>query len=464
LPTCTAAEHDPYLARLVRRRLAVHGLPLVDMDVRVGDELADESGEPDVIVTQVPYTPGEDRSAEDVLDILDDVSLRLRPGCTGVVLGPSDALIGELPYSEAERRRATLLKDGMVEAVIRLPGGVVPFRSGYQTALWVMTSARDSPWAGRVLLADISDRELTEDVASALAEDVVTWRRDGYDPDAHTRSFGVQVLVGDLVGYPPKPLTAPRPRSVRTAPVEAEERLERALSLEFGLNRIAAHATAVRQPIRGNLVADVRPRPAIASIGRLAKGGGPVPERCLTVLKGTRIEPGDVCGDGHHAVLGPNEVLGLRRARHRMIDRAVLASRYPHARLTEPGDVLVTTVPSFGALVDQDGFAVAEFPVRVLRIVGAGRAVLTPRVLAALLNVGGPASRPGGAVRAAPRMEDHQVPLLAPGDVARLDVLLAEMAARRDSAQREIDMLDEFCTIIMAGLGDGTLSITGEAT
>jgi len=147
-----------------------------------------------------------------------------------------------------------------------------------------------------------------------------------------------------------------------------------------------------------------------------------------------------------------------------MIDRAVLASRYPHARLTEPGDVLVTTIPGFGALVDRDGFAVVEFPVRVLRIVGTGRARLTPRVLAALLNVGSQAARPGGAVRAAQRLEDHQIPLLAPGEVARLDVLLAEVATRRDSAQREIDLLDEFCTIITAGLGDGTLSITGEVT
>jgi hypothetical protein len=464
-PTCTAAENDPYLARLLRRRLATHGLPLVDMDVRVGDELADESGEPDVIVTQIPYTPGEERSAEDALDVLDDVSMRLRPGCTAVVLGPSDALVGELPpYSEAERRRAAILKDGMVEAVIRLPGGMVPFRSGYESALWVMTSARDSPWAGRVLLADVSDRELTEDVASTLAEDVVTWRREGYDPDAHTRAFGVQVLVGDLVAHPPKPLTARRPRSIRTAPAEAADRLAHVLSLETELDRVAAHATAVRPPIRVSLAADVRPRPAIASIGGLARGGGPVHGRHLTVLSGMRLDPGDINPDGHHAVLGPDEVLGLRSPGHRTVDRAVLATRYPRARLTEPGDVLVTTVPVFGALVDQDGFGVTEFPVRALRIVGAGRAVLTPRVLAAMLNSGNQAARPGGAVRATRRMEDHQVPLLPPDEVARLDVLLAEVGARRDSAQREIDLLDEFCAIITVGLGDGTLSITGAVT
>jgi hypothetical protein len=88
-PTCVAAERDPYLARLTRRRLAVHGLPLVDMDIQIADTLPDDCGEPDVIVTQIPYTPGEDRSAKEVLDVIDDVALRLRPGCSAVVLGSS---------------------------------------------------------------------------------------------------------------------------------------------------------------------------------------------------------------------------------------------------------------------------------------------------------------------------------------------------------------------------------------
>ena len=70
----------------------------------------------------------------------------------------------------------------MVEAIIRLPGGLIPFRPGYETALWVLTQARDSRWRGRVLLADVSDRQLTHEVISDLVEDVITWRRDGYPP------------------------------------------------------------------------------------------------------------------------------------------------------------------------------------------------------------------------------------------------------------------------------------------
>jgi hypothetical protein len=345
----------------------------------------------------------------------------------------------------------------MVESIIKLPGGLVPFRPGYETALWVLNSARESPWRGRVLLADVSDRELTDDVADVLADDVITWRREGYDPDAHTRAFGVQVLISDLVD-PPKALTARQPRNVRTATTDSADGLARVLRLEAELNRLGANATAVRQPIRSNLVAHVHARPVSTTVGKLAR------ERVLSVLKGTRIDPSDVTGDGQHAVLGPDEVLGLRQPGERTLDRAALAARYFRAALTEPGDVLVTTSPAFGVLIDHDGFSVADFPVRVLRIRDAGRSRLTPRVLAAMLDSDDSPARPNGAIRAARRIEDHQAPFLAAEDVMRLDALLAKLDARRSQARQEIDMLDELVRTAAVGLRDGTLTLANDIT
>jgi hypothetical protein len=46
----------------------------------------------------------------------------------------------------------------------------------------------------------------------------------------------------------------------------------------------------------------------------------------------------------------------------------VFASRYAQAQLTEPGDVLVSLTPRPEAMIDWDGYAIAEFPVRILRI------------------------------------------------------------------------------------------------
>jgi hypothetical protein len=143
----------------------------------------EQYGSPDVIVAQVPYQPSEARDRAAVIDRVDDVGVRLAPGRYGVVLGPAAVLTSEFsPFSLEERARARLLSADMVEAIIRLPGGLLPFRPGYDIALWVLAQARDSRWRGRVLLADVSDRELSHDVINDLVEDVVTWRREGYTP------------------------------------------------------------------------------------------------------------------------------------------------------------------------------------------------------------------------------------------------------------------------------------------
>ena len=458
VPVCTAAERDPYLARLIRRRLAVHELELSDMDVYAGGVLPDESGYPDVIVTQIPYVPSEDRSADEILAAVDDISLRLDRGSTAVILGPADVLADELPlYSLAERARWKLLSGGTVEAIIRLPGGLIPFRPGYETALWVLNSAPDNPWQDRILLADVSDRELTDEVAEALVSDILTWRRPGYDPGAHHREFGVQVRRSDLE-HQPKPFAVRPPRNIRTERDLASERVTRVLNLEGELNTLAAEATTVRQAIPRTTVADVHDRPPVKSIGRLAREPG----RLLAVVKGTRLAQEHVSGTGHHAVFGANEVLGVQRPGKRLIERTVLADRYPNAKLTHPGDVLVTIAPEFGVLLDEDGYSVAEYPVRVLRITEDGQVMLTPRVLTALLGKERGNHRPFGAIRESRRLEDYQIAMLPPAVVADLDVLLAELDARRRRALDEADMLEELAMLTTAGLSDGTLALAGD--
>ena len=230
LPRCIGAEPSPYLARLARRRLVVHGITVHEADIRAAGDLPDAAGNADVIVTQLPYQPLESRSATAVLDRIGDISARLRPDASAVILGPADILVGALPaYSTAERARAKLLQDDMVEAVIRLPGGLAPQRPGYQTALWVLASARKAPQRGRILLADVSGRELTDDVIDELAEDVLSWRRGGYFPRAHARAPSDQVRISDLV-EPPRPLTVKRARSAREkrpTPRSAEDRRPR---------------------------------------------------------------------------------------------------------------------------------------------------------------------------------------------------------------------------------------------
>jgi hypothetical protein len=455
--TFTGAEASPALARLVRRRLTVHGVQPTGMDIRVGTELPAEFGEPDVIVMQIPYQPGEERDLVEVLDLVDDVALQVPPGRFAVVLGPAAALAGDLPpFSPAERARAALLQGDMVEAIIRLPGGLVPFRPGYETALWVLAQARDSRWRGRVLIADVSHRELTDDVISDLVEDVVTWRRAGYVPGGHSRAFGVQVAVSDLID-PPRPLlVSRRPVSPRERATDANMRVTRVTQCGVDLDRIGASATAERVHVGTEVLAAADRRPATETVGALTR------RRRLVIRKGTRISPTHIDAAGKHVVPGADEVLGLRRPGQRRVDFEVFVKRYPGAQLTEPGDVLVTMSPRTGAMVDHAGYSIAEFPVRVLRIPEAESEQFTPPLLAALLFADGYGGRPAGAVRPGQRLEDQRVVLLPPAEVRLLDTLLAEIDARRCAAQREIDVLEELRQVATGGLIDGTLTLASD--
>ena len=456
-PRCGGAERSTYLARLVRRRLVVHAIPLPEADIRAAGEFPDEAGNPDIIVTQIPYQPQESRSAEAVLDRLGDISARLRPDATAVVIGPADVLVSALPaYSAAERARAKLLQGRMVEAVIRLPGGLAPYRPGYETALWVLRPARQSPWRGRILLADVSDRELTDEVIDELTEDVLTWRRGGYDPRAHTRTLSDQVQISDLV-EPPRPLLVRRSRTARERQSGAAAQVVRVAELEAELARIEASAAAARGPVQCGITARGGDRPVLATIGALTKAGR------LTMVKGTRLSPAHLAETGQFPVLGGPELLGRGRRGQRKIDRATLAAHYPRARLTEPGDVVVTTVPRLAAAVDHDGYSVPEFPARILRIPAAEQAFFTPQVLAALLSADEHGNRPAGAVRHVRRLDQHHIVLLSPAEVQRLHALLTRLDRQLTHAQQEIDALTEIRHVTASGLLDGTLTITGSS-
>ncbi|MEV4382733.1 N-6 DNA methylase [Streptosporangium sp. NPDC049644] len=451
-PMFTAADPDPYLVRLTRRRLAVQEIPSLDVDIRVGDRLPDEAGDPDVILTQVPYRPAEERSAAEVIAWMDDISVRLAPGRTAVILGPADVLTGELkPFSKEERARADLLKTGMVEAVIRLPGGLVPYRPGYETAIWVLTSAHDSQWRHQVLLADVSERTLSADVVDALIEDVVTWRRPGFAPRAHARRFATQVSVNDLVTTP-KPLITRPPTGIANSSAAPAVTVARANELERELYWSGVRVYVGASPIRTGLAESVGNRPRAVTLGKLLR------DEHVQLRQGSRLKPEHLGTGGNYAVLGALEILGRRRIGERMIDILTLTEHYPRAQLTSSGDVIVTTAPEFGVMVDHEGRSLVEFPARVLRVSATGHDQFTPRVLAALL-ADNASARVAGSVRSARRLEEHRLALLQPDLVTDLDALLTALEERRRAAREELDMLDELARIAVTGLGVGTLTL-----
>lgn len=460
--TVLAADPDERLARITRRRLLLAGVGELDLDVQTGPDLEERLADPDLVVTQLPYRPGEDRSILAALAGVEHVADLLRPGCTAVVLGPADALVDELKGTEESQLRSALLRSNVVESVIALPGGVLPFRPGYRPALWTLTRDPVPAAEGKVLLADISSEPLTEAVRMWLAEDVLLWRAEGFRAlDGHDPRYGRSVPVADLDRAFGGPLTPPAPPASAIWSSKVTERPALIAEAEARLERATADARTYEEehgPYRGGVLRRVGRPPQRTSLGKLIAG------RRVTRLPGHRVDERHIAEEGHHVVLGPEEITGSRAVGTRRIDRLVLATAYDRVTLTEPGDVVYTLAPRLGLYVDHDGFAVVAFPARILRVNPAASRPLTPRVLAALLGAARGTARSPSAVRPARRIEDYQLPDLDPDEVARFDALLSETERRERLLRAQADSLAEARRLTVAGLADGTLTLDDTRT
>ncbi|GAA1339277.1 hypothetical protein [Saccharothrix algeriensis] len=460
--TVLAADPDERLARITRRRLLLAGVSELDLDVQTGPDLEERLADPDLVVTQLPYRPGEERSVLAALAEVERVADLLRPGRTALVLGPADALVDELKDTEAAQLRSALLRGNVVESVIALPGGVVPFRPGYRPALWTLTRDPVPEAEGKVLLADISAEQLTAEVRVRLAEDVLLWRAEGFrELDGHDPRYGHAVPVAVLERTFGGPLIPPAPPAAVIWSDKVAERPALIAEAEARLERAAADTRTYEDehgPYRGGVLRRVGRLPRRTTLGKL------IAERRVARLPGHRFDDRHLTSNGHHAVLGPEEITGARPVGTRRIDRLVLAGAYGQVALTEPGDVAYTLAPRLGLYVDHDGFSVVAFPARVLRVNPDVARPLTPRVLAALLNAAPSTARSPGAVRPARRIEDYQLPDLDPDEVRRFDALLAETERRERLLRAQIDALAEACGLTIVGLADGTFTLADPPT
>ncbi|WP_433700808.1 hypothetical protein [Nocardiopsis sp. CA-288880] len=453
--TVLAAERRADLARLVRRRLVLAGVAEFDLDVQTGTELEERMADLDLVVTLLPYQDGENRSRLHALEKIEALGDLLRPGCTAVIIGPADALVGALDTREAQIR-SSLLRGGLVESVTTLPGGADPYRPGYGSALWTLHRDPVTAARGRVLISDIGARPLDAGVRDTLAEDILLWRAEGHHLGGHDPRYGLPVAVKDLEERFGEPLVPPGPPMSRIVSRTVHDRPALIAEAEVRLSEAEgrAHARAGEHgPLRGALERRVGPAPERVTVSTLVQQGRVAP------VKGHRIAPEHIDPGGQVDVLGPDEVLGRAPRGGRRVDRLVLAAEYPHVLLTEPGDVVYTSSPEFGVMVDHGGSSVVAFPARVLRVDQSVRRPLTPRVLALLLEGTSSTQRPAGAVRAARGVGEVAVPDLHPDEAARLDAFLAEVDHRRALLDAQRTELDTIRRLSAAGFSDGTLAV-----
>lgn len=460
--TVLAAESDQALARLARRRMLARGIGYLNLDLQVGTELRLDLAEPDITVACLPYKAGEERDGAHVFAQIQRILADSGDQCsTSLVLGPADALVGPLPLtSQAERERRRLLDSGLVETVIRLPGGMLPYRAGYQSALWILRSRPVAQARGRVLLCDVSALPLTDDVARELAQDVHRWRTMGYDPAGYRLRHGAPVDIRELAKQPGAALDPPRRPSLYDLVHGVDERVHGIRQAEAEL--ADGQEAAAKLP---RLLSAVPQRRTDGSPTRTTLGALIAAKR-IEVVPGLRLEGAHVGASGEHAVIGAAEVTGRERVGKRRIDLLALVANYAQSQLTEPGDVVVCIGDEVNVYVDEQGANVVEFPARALRIRPGSRAetLPTPRVFAALLSAGSGAGRANTAVRPARKLDDLELPALNAREIKHYDMLLKDLHERRELIAGQLAALDRIRTLTARGVTNGTLTVSSAPT
>jgi len=460
--TVLAAESDPALARLARLRMLARGIGYLNLDVQVGTELRLDLAEPDIAVACLPYEAAEERDGAQAFAQIQRILADSGEQCeTILVFGPADALVGPLPVtSQAERERRRLLDSRLVEAVIRLPGGMLPFRSGYHSALWILRRRPVPRARGRILLCDVSAQPLTDEVARELAQDVHRWRTRGFDQVGYRLRHGAPVDIRELAKLPGAALDPPRNPSVYDMRHGADERVHAIRQAEAELADIQEKAAKLPRLLPSVAERRIDGAPTRTTLGAL------IAAKRIQVIPGLRLDPVHLGAHGEHAVIGAREVTGRERVGGRRIDLLALVANYGQSQLTEPGDVVMCINGEVSVYVDERGANVVEFPARALRIRAGTRAetLPTPRVLAALLTAGRGAGRASTAVRAARKLDDLELPVLNAREISHYDALLRDLHRRRSLITEHLGVLDRIHTLTARGITDGTLTVSSAPT
>ncbi|MEV5498685.1 hypothetical protein AB0M50_25125 [Nonomuraea fuscirosea] len=449
-----AADPDPALARLIRRRMFVHGLTDLQFDVADGHEPnIDGWGDPDLVVCALPYEPAETRRAHSVLTRIADLIDWLDQDRVAVVLGPADALAQPLaPHEDADLLRRWFLTEGLLKAVVTLPEGVFRHRPGYRTAAWVLSRTPEKRRTGLVMLADLSSIPLSEQAVDTLVADVDIFRATGWNEDRrHAVRHGVVLPIQVLNDRPGTALT-PRHRPRETRHTETvRERPARISELEIEFAKLMHQEPA---ELRVRAIERQSDQAARTSVARMLK------ERRIRKIPGHRVKDEHLSSDGDLVVITPEEVLGRVPLGEHRIDLLAFTQSFERGALTRPGDIVITANPELGALVDSEGSSVVAFPARILRARPDAERPVWPRVLASLLRAAAAEHRRvEGALRVPRRLEELLIPELASDEAERYDTLLAEIDRLGSLLRKQAATLAALDQLTAAGMADGTLTI-----
>ncbi|RAX48245.1 hypothetical protein DQ353_16295 [Arthrobacter sp. AQ5-05] len=391
-----------------------------------------------VTVAHFPYRERPDLTGPQILTDIDDISLDMDSSQAAVILAPARLLTDALPSGSAARIRDSLLRSGKIRAAVRLPAGLLTSKPRQPMALWVIGKERiEVPIAERwMMVADLSTTGLDEAGRHDLVADLQASMHDKATIRARAFRYGRLVQTRLLLAGDGNLCSRPRSAPPTTATGSDAAALVMAETEINSLNAVA-----------GPRALDISVEPGDAMATSSASLGELLHHKYLRLIPGTRLHATDSQAREGFTVLGLPELRGSNTPRY--VDRLVLASDYPRAQLTEPGDVIFSDVGASTAIVDPHGASLVQYPARILRINNAKSLGLIASVLAADIRGrhGGPWRR--WLVKRFP--EEH---------LAQTKAALDAIAGERQVALDRIARLDRLSVLLTEGSATAALRIT----
>lgn len=439
------ARSDDAELRDARRRLRVHDVATVDLE---RDEDGYHLTAPSIVLVRTPGTSDPTNGLAD----LSHLSLNLSSQQRALIVGPSAALIDELPRagarpgrpgsdessSEAVLHRRDVIRTGLLRAAVRLPQNLLPDHPRAHAALWCLGTPADEPTAKTRSLVGEIVTSLDEATSQQLIVDLIA----GLDGPRQARGRELQhttfrptaeLQLSDRALFRASPRT--------TGPQRAVEAVERLLELrEVATASLAGLETFAINP--GQPTGTPRTTTLEAAISA----------RQLRWVPGARLDPADSGDDtsGVPVILAPDQV----RKPTRWMDRLRQASGYPGSQLTLPGDIVVATSPRPLAVVDHEGGAMVCFPARVLRC-RIDDGAFTPEAVAADINALPPTAK---------RWNTWALRLVPRDQLSAVATVLDNIAQLRSTATQRLADLEALTASLLQASSSGTATIRPSTT
>lgn len=368
-------------------------------------------------------------SAAEFFAKLEDLVAPLRADDRLIVLGPAQFMVED---EGAQERRAFLVPNVRYAESLRyttpLPRGMCRFQPRKALALWAF-GAPESTWTvsgdhEEEVLDAATASLIVSDISAALNGSEATLQHAFYNSAIRASN---QFLNRNVLRVAPAPtqIAPGGDRLARIWELDPDQATGTRFVAEDGTPDLVDFDTAAR-----TLGSDY--------------AGTLLPEDVLTNQ-----------APGKAPVIGQEELEGTAPQGTRAIDRLLLERIAPHARLTEPGDVVYLPQATPTALVDTHGGSVVQAPARIFRCEGDpdGDRVLAPHVVA--LDIG--QSRGGSRSK-------WQLRTVTRNGAVAAEHAASALAQKRQELNAQLRDLADLQQEILEGLGDGTLAADPQTT